>query len=228
MWTHSGCEAQPVCDKGLKDSGYLPPDNSIFIHIYSIVTDFIAIFSLRYFHVLNYWLPRIHTAWVNFRDYTSARSVLCNAVILCKKLVLLPPSTPARSIPLLSPLTVFPVAADSSQSFEVLAHQPMLGLLPRVIFLLAPSTLPPCTQQIEGSLGASTDPGKGSLQAARPSSDFPIASAVCSVSANRSQETYSQRVLYTSLLAASKDILINKNCFLDQISLLQLLFTGFC
>lgn len=162
---------------------------------------------------MSYCLGELH--------YTSAPGVLHNTVILCKKLVLFPPSTPDRSIPLLSPLTVFPVATDPSWRFELLAHQPTLGLLLHVIFLSTP-------QQIERSLGSGADPGTGSLQAARPSSDFPIASAVCPTSANRSQETHSRSVLYTSLLAAFKDILIKKNCFLDQISLLQLLFTGFC
>jgi len=85
-------------------------------------------------------------------------------------LVLFPPRTPARSIALLSALTDFPVAADPSGGFELLAGQPILSLPQHVIFV----PLLFCTQTSwEGSLGGGADPGKGSLRAARPNPVFP-------------------------------------------------------
>lgn len=54
---------------------------------------------------------------------------------LCQKLVLLPPSAPARSIPLLSTLADFPVPADPGRAFELPGHQSVLGLPPHVICL---------------------------------------------------------------------------------------------
>lgn len=35
MWKHSGCRTRPICGSGMKRSGYLKPDNSHIIPIYS-------------------------------------------------------------------------------------------------------------------------------------------------------------------------------------------------
>lgn len=64
MWKHSGCRTRPICGSGMKRSGYLKPDNSHIIPIYSTapIFFFAAVLSLTHSHAVRYQLPWSHTA----------------------------------------------------------------------------------------------------------------------------------------------------------------------
>lgn len=63
MWKHSGCRTRPICGSGMKRSGYLKPDNSHIIPIYSTAPIFFAaVLSLTHSHAVRYQLPWSHTA----------------------------------------------------------------------------------------------------------------------------------------------------------------------
>lgn len=140
-----------------------------------------------------------------------------------------PPSTQRTSQEHPSPLHThrLPSASWPRQRFWTFRTSVCAGSSPACHLSVPPLHGHPAPRKAEGSLGGGADPGKGSPRAARPNSVFPVSSAVCSASANRPQDTYSPSMLYTSLLAAFKDILI-KNCCLDQFSLFPVLFTAFC
>lgn len=210
---------------GLKRGGYLAPDNSRIICIYFIAPIFTALFSFKYSHAIKYWLPRSHANWLNFWVYTSTQGVSCNALVPCEKLVLLPPSTPARSIALLSTLTDIPVAADPSRDFELSAGQPMLGLPPRVIFLFPPRHGHPAPSKVEGSRWA-----------ARPNSvftfNFPSALHFCYQTPRYLQPEYALHLIISSFQRHSHPKLLSgpilpPSSFFSQISVTYKFYSVF-